>query len=430
MKFINEFKLSIYNIVLDERNENVFIWNTHSNSIVKLEAGLYKLLQKECLKIEELGQYSTSLLKQGIIVPKKYDEFNHILANLKREQWRVDFKTLSLVVAPTLSCNFQCRYCFESDFRDQYIMDDKVINSLTSFVKKQLTSNSSIKRLQINWFGGEPLLAFNQVMVPLTKMLNSLCEERNVIYEASLTTNGFYLVPEILHSIINDLKINNFQITMDGTEKTYIKVKQTDRNAYSRVMHNLLSLANYCKNIEGEIGIALRLNANKKNIDDLMNLVTEIKSSKDWSENIKFYLGRIYSNDQSDFSIEEFEEASDEFMKFCNYKSEFPQPKTIWCSQHSLNSLCVGPHGELYKCEHYFGQADKVIGNIFYGLDYPTAFMNFMDIPINAKCGDCIIFPLCLGGCPQKRLASKGKYFCEFTINHLIKKMQTKITNY
>lgn len=419
-----DYKLSKYNIELNKDSEHVIIWNTRSDSIVKLEQKIFRLLQDRMFCAEELHSHIMPLLKQGIIVPNEYDEFNHVCVNLKREQWATSCETLSLIIAPTLDCNFHCVYCFENGLRDKYVMDKATIERILSFVQNQFNINSTIKKLHVSWFGGEPLLAYEEVILPLSNKLISACDSKNIFYEASLTTNGLYLVPEILSVLICELRINYFQITMDGTEKIYNKYKQALDGEYKLVKSNILALANYNSK---QIGIAIRLNANRTNISDLMMLVNEFKNSNNWSDRIRFYLGRIYSGDDTDFSTPEFEQKTDEFMEFCHYSDEYPRPRTIWCSQHSMSSVCIGPHGELYKCEHYFGQKQMVIGNIDYGLDYSKPFLDFMEIPFNAKCRDCVIFPLCLGGCPQKRLQSKDNYFCEYSLNHLINKTIKKI---
>ena len=121
------------------------------------------------------------------------------------------------------------------------------------------------------------------------------------------------------------------------------------------------------------------------------------------------------------------EKLSDDFANFCNYTIESPKARNIWCAQHSMNSLCIGPYGEFYKCEHYFGQKDHVIGDVKFGLNYSNDFLTFMDVPFGEKCQECVIFPICLGGCPQRRLKTSENSFCEFTLDHLIKQNQVKL---
>ena len=80
-----------------------------------------------------------------------------------------------------------------------------------------------------------------------------------------------------------------------------------------------------------------------------------------------------------------------------------------------MNSLCIGPKGELYKCEHDFGVDEKCIGSITEGIYFSDHFMQYMNQPLPQKCKECKIFPLCLGGCPNARSYSADNSSCEFT---------------
>ena len=86
-----------------------------------------------------------------------------------------------------------------------------------------------------------------------------------------------------------------------------------------------------------------------------------------------------------------------------------------------MNVFCVGINGELYKCEHDIGIQKHAVGNIRNGLTYNKYFLDFMDLPLPKKCLNCKILPVCMGGCPHRRLMNNNNTECDFTINNLIK---------
>ena len=63
-------------------------------------------------------------------------------------------RRLELILLPTEKCNFRCRYCYE-DFKIGK-MTSRVVNAVKSLLHNRV---STLDRLDIGWFGGEPLLA-------------------------------------------------------------------------------------------------------------------------------------------------------------------------------------------------------------------------------------------------------------------------------
>ena len=67
-----------------------------------------------------------------------------------------------LIILPTEKCNFRCTYCYE-DF-----LIGKMPPAIERGVKALIDRRSdSLDRLEISWFGGEPLLAADVVLLAL-----------------------------------------------------------------------------------------------------------------------------------------------------------------------------------------------------------------------------------------------------------------------
>ena len=67
-------------------------------------------------------------------------------------------KSLRLIIMPTEQCNFRCQYCYESfKFGKMSLeMQDAIIN----FVRKNIYKYTEV---HLDWYGGEPLLAFDVI---------------------------------------------------------------------------------------------------------------------------------------------------------------------------------------------------------------------------------------------------------------------------
>lgn len=168
--------------------------------------------------------------KKGVNESKKaigiYDTYRYIFD-----------KALKIVIIPTLACNFRCVYCYEN--HDSYIINEEFENNLylaiIDFIKKH-----DMRLLAIEWFGGEPLLAYNNI-IRFTKKMKEWCIENNVEYGFSMTTNG-YLLSLKKYEKLCSLGFTRFIVTLDGFEHTHNKYRylKNGEGTWKRIFNNLL----------------------------------------------------------------------------------------------------------------------------------------------------------------------------------------------
>jgi sulfatase maturation enzyme AslB (radical SAM superfamily) len=63
---------------------------------------------------------------------------------------------LNLIILPTEACNFRCTYCYETFEHKK--MKKEVVNGIKALIGRR---GPELNKLEIAWFGGEPLLAFD-----------------------------------------------------------------------------------------------------------------------------------------------------------------------------------------------------------------------------------------------------------------------------
>lgn len=90
-------------------------------------------------------------------------------------------------------------------------MSDQVEEDVVSFVKR----HEMVKSLNVVWFGGEPLLAFNRMKSLTQKFLNM-----DLVYEAGMITNGYLLTDRVIDHF-TDMKIKSIQVTVDGLKDVH-----------------------------------------------------------------------------------------------------------------------------------------------------------------------------------------------------------------
>lgn len=119
----------------------------------------------------------------------------------------------------TDDCNLHCRYCFVE--QHPHYMTYKVAKDATDWIYKNLQIKKELNYIpqdemgSINFFGGEPTLMWDSIIVPLTKYIKT--NYLNDIY-LGITTNGTLLTDER----IQFLKDNNIGLllSIDGGPNT------------------------------------------------------------------------------------------------------------------------------------------------------------------------------------------------------------------
>ncbi|MBE6533700.1 MAG: SPASM domain-containing protein [Ruminococcaceae bacterium] len=414
-----KYKNSIYNVVIPTKNaEKVTIWNTRTGSVVRLYPNVWEAITLGNTDADCVCEHLAGLSSQGIIIPNDFDEYNSIIFSRRVSQY-ASSKTFSLIIAPTLGCNFHCVYCFEKGRNDSKIMDAKTQDGVLNFVESQFMRDKNISSLSVTWFGGEPLIGYKSVISPLSTKLIALCEKYNIAYNAGIITNGYYLNSNIIPDIIDNMRVKHYQITLDGPEAEYCDKKKATPAEFKTVIDNIFALSSFAYDNQKECDINIRINVDKSNYNSAKELVDILTRDSRYKNNIFFYLGKIQGDGCICYELNEFENAQTDFEKFTNSKLQNILPtKCVWCDQQTLSSFCIGPEGELYKCERNFGDKSKVVGNVFSGLNYSEHLLKFFDPSIYAECKSCKLFPVCLGGCPTIIL-EKG-YDCVATLERAI----------
>lgn len=199
------------------------------------------------------------------------------------------------------------------------------------------------------------------------------------------------------------------QITLDGTREVYAQVKGIDK--YDQVVSNI-------KNICDDIKIIIRLNITRNNRESVETLLNELLITNDLDGKVKISLARVQDyfgcdfNNSSCLSPSEFGEYrsylfENENTKYKSLKRQdlLPAIRRCFCGMENCMSSTIGPQGELYKCEHYFGVESEIIGTVWEGRYYNNAEMCFYS-DLDQKCINerCVLLPTCVGGCQSERV--------------------------
>ena len=208
-------KVSKYNFIIPFDEKTSLIYNTLSNAFIKISNEyLYYLENNNLDPLKLKNSIVQQLYKGRFLIEKNFDELAFLQYKYDSQKYNKDVMTLT--IAPTLNCNFDCHYCFENKEIGQIddVIEDKILQLINNNINK-------IKLLRINWFGGEPLLAKNKVM-SITRAIDRICKNNNVSIQFSIITNG-YNIDEIIAKFFKEYKFKNIQITLDGPREIHDK---------------------------------------------------------------------------------------------------------------------------------------------------------------------------------------------------------------
>lgn len=384
-----------------ERNLKYYLYNSQTNFFSEISQYLFDTIKDrewENLSVEE----RSILLEKKIILNSDdlYNFFNSEKIRFLSSAYRED--RLSLVIVPTTACNFACPYCFEPKNRSKTITD-KVMCGIVDYIN----SHRKAEDLYLTWYGGEPLLAFNSIRDLYYKIAT---ETKINIKHHSITTNGFLFSQDIIQ-FFKDTHLNRVQITLDGIKSNHDAkrfLKGCHGETFDRISDNILQIATEIPDAD----VSIRVNINRNNYTDFIEVYNHY-NSPEMPENISVYPGVIREETSDKCSLCQTSYKNGDLFKLNRLFKEngvkvnlYPRSKAKGCMMQKLNSIIIGPEGEIYKCWNDVNSSDKVVGNIL-SLDKepPALFYHYVNstLPFDDRCKECLQFPICDGGCGYHR---------------------------
>ncbi|MEZ9120503.1 radical SAM protein [Vibrio cyclitrophicus] len=173
---------------------------------------------------------------------------------------------LKLIIMPTEQCNFRCTYCYE-DFEIGK-MKASTVNALKTYLARR---KDEVTNLEVEWFGGEPLLARSIIHEVMNDILDKYDEK---YVHSSMTTNGYKLTSDVLSELVSK-KVTGYQITLDGERSVHDKnrIMVNGKGSFNTIWSNLLSF----KKLKCDFNIFLRLHISMENYDSITGLLEDIE---------------------------------------------------------------------------------------------------------------------------------------------------------
>lgn len=339
---------------------------------------------------------SGELYEKWFVVPEDFNEreFSDQLRDLARMVKRKTEGIDNYTIFTTMDCNARCFYCYETG-RPRVPMSESVAHRTAQFITEHHR-----KEVKLGWFGGEPL--FNQSVIDI---IVADLRKAGVSYYSTMISNAYLFTPELVERAKTVWKLKDIQITLDGTEKVYNRAKAYiyPGNAFARVLDNIGLL------LDAGVKVAVRLNADLYNIDDLNKLVDQLYDRFGRHPLLSVYSHALFERSAGSRNMKRDDEKRKEIFRrrmklngklfrygfFMTGARISNTVRTNSCMADNDSTVTVLPTGRLGKCEHY--SEDHFIGTLASD-KFDREMVDYFKLraPLAPECDTCAYYPECL----------------------------------
>jgi len=368
---------------------------------------LYYRYKDDLSKLENENIYLyKALRKLGVIVNNKLNEIE--LVKMINHTIVFNNSDYILTINPTLNCNFSCWYCYEGHPKEK--MSSKTIESIEKYLFN-IVKCATTKKLQLDWFGGEPLLCFSKILYPLTHKVKTMAHENNVQFESAITTNG-YLIEEQMIPMFNEISLKSFQITLDGCKDLHNNIRKHNNTlpTYDKIIKNINLL---CEHIP-EPKLDLRINYTPEVLSSIGQIINDFPIQN--RDKISISFQKVWQIKNHDFDdIAELEKLKDLFIEAgFKWGNTYFKNKYYSCYADLKNQAVINYDGRVFKCtarDFETTPSDGFLdddGEIHWNEELLHKRMAKSTFD-NRNCLDCNLLPACLGPCSQKIIELKNE---------------------
>ncbi|NQU33588.1 MAG: radical SAM protein [Bacteroidetes bacterium] len=419
-------KISSYNTFV-EKNGNIIGYNTMSNNFIAIPKQTYDVYKSFISNIYDLGKVNkklyNNLKENGFIIPDERNELNELRLCNKEVSFNRHY---NLTIIPTLDCNLKCWYCWEKHEPGSR-MSKKIQQSIRNHILKEIEFNS-FDSLEIEWFGGEPLLDFDKVVYPLCSSIKDITDRNGKVLSNTFITNGTLIDKEMILKL-GELN-SSFQITLDGDKIKHDKVrikKSNNEGTYSKILESLYLITENIENAR----VTIRINFDDKTLKNIHNLFYDLKDIE--RGKVKVHLERVWQTKANPNSNKLLQETI-LLLTANNFEVDYGGflRRYVTCKTDRYRQAGINYDGRVFKCtgrpftdENCDGVLDES-GLITWKRDRVSQRIGRSTFEFE-MCKSCKMLPLCMGPCSQKCLENNWE---NMEKNCILKNFEMTIDEY
>ena len=421
---IHKYKLNGFNIVLDVNSGGVHLVDELTNDLLDI---IEPPFEDKCPQ-QVIDKLSDKYPAEEISTC--YDEITElyndkILFSEDDYEKYAKYSVASPVKAMCLNiahdCQLRCKYCFAStgDFgKGRKLMSLETGKHAIDFL---LENSGNRPNLELDFFGGEPLMNFN-VVKQIVEYARSREKEFNKKFRFTITTNGLLLDDEKIDFINKEM--SNVVLSIDGRKEVndYFRVLPNGQGCYDMI------IPKYKKLVEGRGDKEYYVrgtftNRNKDFSNDVFALyeagfdqisVEPVVGDSDEYALVMDDLPEIFDEYErlADRIIEN--EKNGKKFNFFHFMIDLDQGP---CAIKRLRGcgcgndyVAITPDGDIFPCHQFVGIDEYKMGNIDEGTFDQEMKADFAQAHVYSKpeCRECWAKFYCSGGCNANNYQYQG----------------------
>ncbi len=424
---IHQYQLGGYNIVLDVCSGAVHVvdevaydiiamFETHSREeVLRAMGSKYPSLTEA--ELEECYGQVVSLKDAGKLFAP--DTFAPMAGQLKQKTAGV-VKALCLHVAHT--CNLNCSYCFASQGKyhgERAVMSFEVGKRALDFL---IENSGTRKNLEVDFFGGEPLMNF-QVVKDLVAYARSIEQEKGKHFRFTLTTNGVLVDDDVIQWA--NKECSNVVLSLDGRKEIHdrFRVDYAGNGSWEKIVPKFQKFVQ----ARGGKDYYMRGTFTHNNPDFLKDIqqMLDLGFTELSMEPVVCAAGDPSALTEEDMPVvmEQYEQLAQLMLErdregrpftFYHYMIDLTGGPCIYKRISGCGSgteyMAVTPWGDLYPCHQFVGEERFRLGNIWDGVTNTEVQGEFAACNVYAhpECRDCWARLYCSGGCAANAYHATG----------------------
>ena len=423
---IHKYSLNGYNIVMDTNSGAVHVFDDAPFAMLDYLSGGVPDDPPEAMLDGLKDRFGEATLREGydelldlyrkgqLFFGDEYEKFASMMKS-------APIKSMCLNVAH--DCNLRCRYCFaeQGDFGGRrMLMPFSVAKSAVDF----LVAHSGTRRnLEVDFFGGEPLMNFG-VVKQTVAYARGLEKEHNKNFRFTITTNGLLLDDDKIDFINREM--SNCILSLDGRKEVNdrLRFRVDGSGSYDSIVPKFQKLV---ARRPKDRDYYVRGTFSKHNLDFLNDVRHFLDLGFD-----EISVEPVVSDTKLDYSIREedlprvFEEY-ESLSKFMIERKKAGKGFDFFHFMIDLNQgpcaikrlrgcscgneyVAVTPTGDIYPCHQFVGKEEWKMGSVVTG-DLNEAMKNdfaMTNVYTKPECKNCWAKFYCSGGCNANNLEYEG----------------------
>ena len=427
---VHQYKLGGYCIVLDSCSGSVHSVDDVAYDIIALyqkctaeeivDAVLKKYPNRPDVTKEEILlclEDIAALEKAGKLFTP--DTYAPMATTFKKRSGDV-IKALCLHVSHT--CNLNCGYCFASQGKyhgERALMSFEVGRRALDFL---VENSGSRHNLEVDFFGGEPLMNFD-VVKQLVAYARSVEKERGKNFRFTLTTNGMLIDDDVIDFCNREM--SNVVHSLDGRKEINdrTRVDYAGNGSYDRIVPKFQKLVK----ARGGKNYYMRgtfTHANPDFTNDVFHMA-DLGFTELSMEPVVCAPDDPAALTEQDLAVvkEQYELLAFDMLRrkkegkpitFYHYMLDLENGPCIYKRISGCGSgteyMAVTPWGDLYPCHQFVGEEAYKLGDIWSGVTNTALREEFRACNAYARpeCRDCWAKLYCSGGCAANAYHASG----------------------